>query len=91
MSDPFSRLAARMDAITVRKMGKTASINDVDMTVIPVETLAELNALSGPAVSLVVFSSGYRPRRGDRVVYDGQQWTVTRHERFNGKPMIFIE
>ncbi|KAA2008815.1 DNA breaking-rejoining protein [Escherichia coli] len=77
MSDPFSRLAARMDAITVRKMGKTASINDVDMT--------------GPAVSLVVFSSGYRPRRGDRVVYDGQQWTVTRHERFNGKPMIFIE
>ena len=47
--------------------------------------------LSGPAVSLVVFSSGYRPRRGDRVVYDGQQWTVTRHERFNGKPMIFIE
>ncbi len=34
---------------------------------------------------------GYRPRRGDRVVYDGQQWTVTRHERFNGKPMIFIE
>ncbi|WP_051045466.1 DNA breaking-rejoining protein [Escherichia coli] len=60
-------------------------------TVIPGETLAELNALSGPAVSLVVFSSGYRPRRGDRVVYDGQQWTVTRHERFNGKPMIFIE
>ncbi|HIB1133396.1 DNA breaking-rejoining protein [Escherichia coli] len=50
-----------------------------------------MNALSGPAVSLVVFSSGYRPRRGDRVVYDGQQWTVTRHERFNGKPMIFIE
>ncbi|ENI2492551.1 DNA breaking-rejoining protein [Escherichia coli] len=66
-----------MDAITVRKMGKTASINDVDMTVIPGETLAELNALSGPAVSLVVFSSGYRPRRGDRVVYDGQQWTVS--------------
>ncbi|EPC5330271.1 TPA: DNA breaking-rejoining protein, partial [Escherichia coli] len=47
MSDPFSRLAARMDAITVRKMGKTASVNDVDMTVIPGETLAELNALSG--------------------------------------------
>ena len=57
MSDPFSRLAARMDAITVRKMGKTASINDVDMAVILGETLAELNALSGPAVSLVVFSS----------------------------------
>lgn len=26
MSDPFSRLAARMDAITVRKMGKTSVI-----------------------------------------------------------------
>ncbi len=53
-----------MDAITVRKMGKMASINDVYMPVLPGETLAELNALSGPAVSLVVFSSGYRPRRG---------------------------
>ncbi|WP_140438612.1 DNA breaking-rejoining protein, partial [Escherichia coli] len=46
---------------------------------------------SRPAVAWVVFSSGFRPRRGDRVVYGGQQWTVTRHERFNGKPMIFIE
>ncbi|HIA2599728.1 TPA: DNA breaking-rejoining protein [Escherichia coli] len=67
------------------------SICAAALATIPGETLAELNALSGPAVSLVVFSSGYRPRRGDRVVYDGQQWTVTRHERFNGKPMIFIE
>ncbi|MBB2641811.1 DNA breaking-rejoining protein [Escherichia coli] len=50
-----------------------------------------MNALSGPAVSLVVFLRDTAPRRGDRVVYDGQQWTVTRHERFNGKPMIFIE
>ncbi|WP_230041934.1 DNA breaking-rejoining protein [Escherichia coli] len=91
MSEIFSRLAAHMDAVTVRKMGETALINEVSMTVIPEETQAELNALSGPAVSLVVFSPGYRPRRGDRVVYDGQQWTVTRHERFNGKPMIFIE
>ncbi|NYY78326.1 DNA breaking-rejoining protein [Escherichia coli] len=79
-----------MDAITVRKMGKTASINDVDMTVIRRNT-GRAECSVGPAVSLVVFSSGYRPRRGDRVVYDGQQWTVTRHERFNGKPMIFIE
>ena len=79
-----------MDAITVRKMGKTASINDVDMTGDPGETLAELNALSGPAVSGGVFF-GIPPTARDRVVYDGQQWTVTRHERFNGKPMIFIE
>ncbi|EEU9452447.1 DNA breaking-rejoining protein [Escherichia coli] len=91
MPDPFSRMSARMDAVTVRKMGKTASINDVGMVVIPGETLAELNALSGTATSLVVFSPGYRPRRGDSVVYDGQQWTVTRYEKFNGKPMIFIE
>ncbi|HBB9769190.1 TPA: DNA breaking-rejoining protein [Escherichia coli] len=91
MMSPFQSVCSRMDSVTVRRMGRTACINDVDMTVIPGETLAELNALSGPAVSLVVFSSGYRPRRGDRVVYDGQQWTVTRYERFNGKPMIFIE
>ncbi|EPN5284317.1 DNA breaking-rejoining protein [Escherichia coli] len=91
MMPPFQSVCSRMDSVTVRRMGRTACINDVDMTVIPGETLAELNALSGPAVSLVVFSSGYRPRRGDRVVYDGQQWAVTRHERFNGKTMIFIE
>lgn len=91
MMPPFQSVCSRMDSVAVRRMGRTACINDVDMTVIPGETLAELNALSGPAVSLVVFSSGYRPRRGDRVVYDGQQWTVTRHERFNGKTMIFIE
>ncbi|MCT6297624.1 DNA breaking-rejoining protein, partial [Escherichia coli] len=42
MPDPFSRMSARMDAVTVRKMGKTASINDVGMVVIPGETLAEL-------------------------------------------------
>ncbi len=42
MSDPFSRLAARMDAITVRKMGKTASINDVDMTVMGMDINAWL-------------------------------------------------
>ena len=49
------------------------------------------NSGSDPLVGVVWADAGYRPRRGDRVVYDGQQWTVTRHERFNGKPMIFIE
>ncbi|MCZ5726011.1 DNA breaking-rejoining protein [Escherichia coli] len=71
-------------------MGKTASINDVDMTCDPGRNTGRAECSVRPAVSLVVFSSGYRPRRGDRAVYDGQQWTVTRHERFNGKPMILL-
>ncbi|HBA8253783.1 TPA: hypothetical protein J1537_001168 [Escherichia coli] len=31
MSDPFSRLAARMDAITVRKMGKIPERTDEEL------------------------------------------------------------
>lgn len=50
-----------------------------------------LLAANTPVAATVRGNPVYRPRRGDRVVYDGQQWTVTRHERFNGKPMIFIE
>ena len=64
-------------------MGKTASINDVDMTVIREKHWQAECSVAGPAgLRWWVFSSGYRPRRGDRVVMNGQHWTVTRHERF---------
>ena len=52
-------------------------------------------ATAGLAASIFVIGALiarlFSGRIMDRVVYDGQQWTVTRHERFNGKPMIFIE
>ncbi|KJM81861.1 DNA breaking-rejoining protein [Enterobacter hormaechei subsp. xiangfangensis] len=91
MPNPFDRMAARMDAATIKKMGKTALINGITYDVIPAELLEEMGPLSGNLRSLVIFSGEYTPRRNDEVVWEGKNWTVTRHELFNGKPRIFIE
>ncbi len=80
-----------MDAVTIRKMGKTAIINGNSYDVVAAEQLEEMGPLSGNLRSLVVFSSEYSPRRNDEVVWEGKNWIVTRHELFNGKPRIFIE
>ncbi|ADO48125.1 DNA breaking-rejoining protein [[Enterobacter] lignolyticus] len=91
MANPFDRIASRMDAATIRKMGKVAIINGQQVDVVPAELLEEMGPLSGTGRSLVVFTAGYQPRRTDVVEYDGENFTLTRHERFNGKPRIFIE
>ena len=91
MPNPFYEMAGRMDAATIRTMGKTAVINDVPVDVVPAELLMEMGALSGSGISLVVFTAGYWARRNDAVEYDGEMYSVTRHELFNGKPRIFIE
>ncbi len=46
---------------TVRVMGKQAEINGVVYDVMPEEESAEMGALSGSQLSLVVFSARYRP------------------------------
>ncbi|WP_368287317.1 ATP-binding protein [Kluyvera intermedia] len=91
MLNPFEKLASRMDAATVNKMGKPATINDIPMIVVPAEPLEEMGPLAGTGRALVVFTAGYRPHRGDVVVFEGEEFRLTRHERFNGKPRIFIE
>lgn len=91
MPNPFDKLASRMDAATVTKMGKPATINGEPMMVIPAEFLEEMGPLTGTGRSLVVFTAGYRPKRSDVVIFEGEEFTLTRHERFNGKPRIFIE
>jgi hypothetical protein len=91
MANPFDAMASRMDAATVRKMGRTAVINGVPVDVIPAELVDQMGPVSGNSISLVVFSETYRPRRNDEVVYEGETLSVTRHEKFNGKPRIFIE
>lgn len=80
-----------MDAATVKTMGKSAVINGDPFDVVPAELLEEMGPLSGNARSLVIFSSLYTPKRNDKVEWEGKSWVVTRHERFNGKPRIFIE
>ncbi|AHE71473.1 DNA breaking-rejoining protein [Enterobacter ludwigii] len=91
MANPFDRMAARMDAATIKKMGKTATINGRDYDVVPAELLEDMGALNGTGTSLVVFFSDYIPRRNDCVVYEGKSYTVTRYEQFNGKPRIYVE
>lgn len=91
MANAFDLMVSRMDAATVKKMGKTALINGVSFDAISAELLEEMGPLSGSVRSLVVFSSEYTPRRNDEVEWEGKSWTVTRHEMFNGKPRIFIE
>ena len=91
MPNPFEKLASRMDAATVKKMGKPATINDIPMIVVPAESLEEMGPMAGTGRALVVFTAGYQPRRGDVVVFEGEDFHLTRHERFNGKPRIFIE
>ncbi|KNC88299.1 hypothetical protein [Trabulsiella odontotermitis] len=91
MANPFDTMAGRMDAATVRKMGRTAVINGVPVDVIPAELMDQLGPVSGSSISLVIFSEIYRPRRNDDVVYEGETFSVTRHDKFNGKPRIFIE
>lgn len=58
MSDLFTRMCCRMDGATVRVMGKQAEINGVVYDVMPEEESAEMGALSGSQLSLVVFSAG---------------------------------
>lgn len=91
MDNPFEKLASRMDAATVNKMGKPATINGEPMIVIPAEFLEEMGPMTGTGRSLVVFTAGYRPKRSDVVIFEGEEFILTRHERFNGKPRIFIE
>ncbi len=57
MSDLFTRMCCRMDVATVRVMGKQAEINGVVYDVMPEEESAEMGALSGSQLSLVVFSA----------------------------------
>ena len=91
MPNPFDKMAARMDAATLKKMGKEAVINGISVDVVPAELLEEMGALSGTATVLVVFAADYRPARNDAVEYDGKDWIVTRYQLFNGKPQIWLE
>lgn len=80
-----------MDRVTVRMAGKQAEINGVRYDVVPEDVAADMGALSGSQLSLVVFSDQYRPARHDAVVFDGRSLVVTRYDMYNGKHRIFVE
>ncbi|MBP2197220.1 hypothetical protein [Pantoea cypripedii] len=87
----FDRMAARMDDVTARRFGRVAAISGQEVTVVESHFLAEMGALSGDGLSLVVFDAVYRARTGDSVIYQGNEYSVTRHAVFNGKSQIWLE
>ncbi|MBO8132461.1 DNA breaking-rejoining protein [Dickeya fangzhongdai] len=86
----FERQADRMDAATVRRMGKNVVINGDDHIAVESHFLPEMGPLNGDGISLVIFTE-YQPKRSDAVIFSNQEYIVTRHQLFNGKPQIFIE
>ena len=91
MYNPFERMAARMDAATVKRMAKPVIINDREYVAIRSEFLAEMGPLTGDGISLVVFSDDYQASRNDAVSFEGTSYIVTRKEAYNGKWRIWIE
>jgi hypothetical protein len=91
MANVFSRLAARMDLVTSERMGKTVMINGQDYMAVESHLLLEMAPVSGDGISLVIFTPGYEWQRDDQAVLDGQPYTVTRSQMFNGKPQIWLE
>jgi hypothetical protein len=80
-----------MDAATVTVMGEPVQINGEPSSAIESQFVAEMGPLVGDGLSLVVFSSVLKPRRGDDVIWQGKPYKVTRQQTFNGKPQIWIE
>ncbi|MFS7161881.1 ATP-binding protein [Serratia proteamaculans] len=91
MANPFDRMAARMDSVTLSRLGKPVTLAGAPHVAVEAHFIPELQAMSGDGISLVVFTEGYRPRRNDPVVFDGKTYIVTRYQLFNGKPHIWIE
>lgn len=91
MASPFAQFAARMDAATVTVMGEPVQINGEPSSAIESQFVAEMGPLAGDGLSLVVFSTTMKPRKGDEVFWRGKTYKVTRQQLFNGKPQIWIE
>lgn len=80
-----------MDAVTASRLGRDVTISGQVMTAVESHFLAEMGALGGDGLSLVVFNADYNARIGDAVILDGNDYSVTRHAKFNGKPQIWLE
>lgn len=91
MANPFDQMVARMDAATVNLMANTVMINGASFDAIESQFVAEMGALAGDRLSLVVFSLSASPRKGDAVHWQGRDYIITRKQLFNGKPQIWIE
>ena len=91
MANPFDAMVARMDTVTVNLMADKVTINGVSFDAVESQFVAEMGAVVGDGLSLVVFSLAVSPRKGDAIHWKGRDYIVTRKQLFNGKPQIWIE
>ena len=87
----FRALAERMDTLTAQQIGITIYLNGQPVCAVEFHFLPEMGPISGDGVSYVIFTKGVKPRRKDRVVTGSTEFIITRVQRYNGKPHIFIE
>ncbi|KGT87253.1 hypothetical protein NG99_23750 [Erwinia typographi] len=80
-----------MDSVTASRLGREVTINGTEMIAVESHFLPEMGALGGDGLSLVVFDADYRARTGDVVTFNGDEYSVTRHAKFNGKSQIWLE
>lgn len=90
-ASPFSRLVARMDAVTAERMGERVVIESQKYHAIEEHDLLAMGELAGDGVVLTIFSDHYRPQRQQQVTWKGKEYFVTKHRMFNGKPQVRIE
>lgn len=80
-----------MDAATINLMADKVTINGVIFDAVESQFVAEMGAVVGDGLSLVVFSLAVSPRKGDAIHWKGRDYIVTRKQLHNGKPQIWIE
>lgn len=80
-----------MDEVTAARFGRPVLIDGAEYVAVEASFLAEMGPLSGEGLWLVVFDPEYRPARQQPVLWLGQDFTVTRWQRFNGKCQILLE
>ncbi|EBO9661237.1 DNA breaking-rejoining protein [Salmonella enterica subsp. enterica] len=91
MANPLERLNTRMDEVTAARFGRPALIDGSTYVAVESTFLAEFGPVSGEGKWLVVFDPEFKPDRQQQVIWDGQNFVITRWQRFNGKYQILLE
>ncbi|HBB6657649.1 TPA: DNA breaking-rejoining protein [Salmonella enterica] len=91
MVNPFDQVRTRLDEVTSARFGRPVLIGGVEYVAVESSFLAEFGALSGEGVQLIIFSQKYKPARDQPVLWQGQDYVVTRWQNFNGKFLVSIE
>lgn len=80
-----------MDEVTAARFGRPAIIDGNEFVAVESIFLAEFGVVSGEGLWLVVFDPAYRATRQQSVIWRGNEYRITRWQRFNGKCQILLE